>query len=59
MICLQNCIFDILDTTKPDLNVIAAASKFAEVDSVKSGIVMFENWRLGVDEAIKDDDEAK
>ena len=59
MICLQNWIFDISDATKPVLNVIAAASKFAEVDSVKSGIVMFENWRLGGDEAIKDDDEAK
>jgi len=44
---------------KPDLNVIAAASKFAEADPVKSGIVMFENCWLGGDEAIKDDDEAK
>ncbi len=44
---------------KPDLNIIAAASKFAETDPIKSGLILFENCWLGGDETIKQDDEAK
>lgn len=44
---------------KPDLNIIAAAAKFAETDPIKSGTVMLENCWLGGDEIIKQDDEAK
>jgi len=44
---------------KPDLNIISAAAKFAEVDPIKSGTVMLENCWLGGDEDIKLNDEAK
>lgn len=44
---------------KPDLDIIAAASKFAQDEPFKSGNVLFENCFLGGDPEIKNDDECK
>lgn len=44
---------------KPDLSIIAAATKFAESDPIKSGEVMFDNCFLGGDPIIKSNDECK
>ncbi len=44
---------------KPDLNIIAAASRFADTDPIKSGEVLLENCWLDGDDVIKTDDEAK
>jgi len=44
---------------KPDLKIVGLAAKFAEVDPVKSGNIMFESCWLGGNEIVKTNDEAK
>lgn len=44
---------------KPDLETIAASTRFIDTDPVKGGVIVMENCWLGGDEAIKTDDEAK
>ncbi|GIV42048.1 MAG: hypothetical protein KatS3mg034_1358 [Vicingaceae bacterium] len=44
---------------KPDLQIISAAAKFADIDPIKSGNIMLENCWLAGDEIIKEDEEAK
>ncbi len=44
---------------KPDLNIIAAASRFVESNPIKTGEILLENCWLDGDDLIKTDDEAK
>lgn len=43
----------------PDLDILAAASKYATENPVKSGIIMFDSVWLGGDADIQADDELK
>lgn len=43
----------------PDLDILAAASKYATENPVKSGLIMFNSVWIGGDEAIQQDDELK
>ena len=44
---------------KPDLKAISAASKFAQEDPIKSGLVMFDACLLGGDDEFNKNDEFK
>lgn len=44
---------------KPDLSTLGAASKYAESDPIKSGLILLQNCFLGGDNAFRNNDEVK
>lgn len=44
---------------KPDIQALQAASKYAETDPVRSGLIMFNTCRLGGSDFVVNDDESK
>ena len=44
---------------KPDIEALQVASKYAQTDPVKSGLLMFNTCRLGGSDFIVNDDESK